>query len=47
MGAIQGTIEANDTGKMVEIVTKLTISCVIFNVRDNGHSGWVIEILGA
>ena len=47
MSAKQGTIEAKDVDQMVAIVTKLTVSGVNFDVKDNGNGGWIIEITGA
>ena len=46
MSAKQGTIEAKNTDQMVEIVTKLTVSGVIFDVREKSGV-WLIDIKGA
>ena len=47
MSAKQGTIEAKNIDQMVAIVTKLTVSGILFDVKENGNGGWVIEITGA
>lgn len=46
MSANQGKITCESTDQMVEIVTKLTVSGVLFNVEKK-DGNWMIYITGA
>jgi hypothetical protein len=46
MSANQGKIECKSTDQMVEVVTKLTVSGVMFNVESKDGL-WIIYITGA